>query len=153
MITVTNTIYGLEELSGKVCITCNEFKTIDNYYSKQRSEMHNNCKKCCRDKRKVIAKLKKENKMSENYRCIICDRAKEDFMHRYAENPFCLDHDHKTNEFRGFICMDCNTGLSRFQDNPELLEKAAEYLLTGGFKKFLMNGGSQNVYEQLLESL
>lgn len=39
-----------------------------------------------------------------------------------------LDHDHQTGEPRGVLCNRCNQKLGRFQDSPELLEKAAEYL-------------------------
>ena len=39
-----------------------------------------------------------------------------------------LDHDHKTGVLRGWLCMHCNTGLGKFQDNPDLLRKALSYL-------------------------
>lgn len=39
-----------------------------------------------------------------------------------------VDHDHKTGQIRELLCGNCNGGLGKFQDNPELLEKAAEYI-------------------------
>jgi hypothetical protein len=39
-----------------------------------------------------------------------------------------VDHCHKTGEFRGILCTNCNNGLGRFKDSPELLSKAAKYL-------------------------
>ena len=45
-----------------------------------------------------------------------------------TKNPFRLDHNHGTGEFRGFLCDSCNTGLGKFKDDPELLNRAINYL-------------------------
>lgn len=39
-----------------------------------------------------------------------------------------LDHDHSNGRVRGWLCESCNTGIGRFDDNPELLIKALEWL-------------------------
>lgn len=39
-----------------------------------------------------------------------------------------VDHDHETGKIRDLLCSNCNGGLGKFQDNPELLIKAADYL-------------------------
>ena len=39
-----------------------------------------------------------------------------------------VDHCHKTNNVRGLLCSECNTGLGKFRDNTELLLKAINYL-------------------------
>ncbi len=40
----------------------------------------------------------------------------------------CFDHDHKTGQFRGWICVGCNSALGYVKDNPELLILLADYL-------------------------
>lgn len=39
-----------------------------------------------------------------------------------------IDHDHETGEVRGILCNNCNNGLGRFFDSPELLRAALSYL-------------------------
>lgn len=39
------------------------------------------------------------------------------------------DHSHNTKKFRGFLCYRCNLGIGQFDDNPDLLIKASEYLI------------------------
>ena len=41
---------------------------------------------------------------------------------------WCLDHDHKTGEFRGYLCDNCNTALSKFKDDTKILNEAINYL-------------------------
>ncbi len=40
-----------------------------------------------------------------------------------------VDHDHVTEARRGFLCSRCNFALGGFKDDPELLQKAAAYLI------------------------
>jgi len=130
------TVYGEEEVhyEGKVCIDCNEYKPLSMFGARARNkfgdyvDLRNDCKQCQGNKGKLVRSLKKTNKIPEDHKCEICNRSKDDFDHRYKKNPFCLDHDHATNEFRGFICMDCNTGLARFNENPETMLRAIKYL-------------------------
>ena len=39
-----------------------------------------------------------------------------------------VDHNHKTGKVRGVLCTSCNNGLGRFDDRPDLLLSAVEYL-------------------------
>lgn len=40
-----------------------------------------------------------------------------------------LDHNHHTGKVRGWLCESCNTGIGRFDDSPELVERAKSWLL------------------------
>ena len=67
----------------------------------------------------------------QGYLCLICNASAEDAPYRLA-----VDHDHTTNEIRGLLCSSCNYGISILGDDPNRLERAAQYLrqpLTGVF--------------------
>ena len=57
-------------------------------------------------------------------RCQIC---KTPFSVIWKDQE-CIDHCHKSKVVRGLLCRACNTGLSQFNDNPELLRAAVRYL-------------------------
>lgn len=59
---------------------------------------------------------------AQNYACLICKQPCK------SGKLLAVDHDHKTNRVRGLLCMNCNQGLGKFQDDPDLLVAAAEYL-------------------------
>lgn len=42
-----------------------------------------------------------------------------------------VDHDHTTGEVRALLCRNCNQGIGKFHENPELLMTAAAYLILG----------------------
>lgn len=52
--------------------------------------------------------------------CAICSKSVDGRLH--------VDHDHETKVVRGLLCGTCNRGLGMYQDKPELLRKAADYL-------------------------
>lgn len=61
---------------------------------------------------------------AQNGLCRLCGKPE------YTTRRFCVDHDHKTGKIRALLCDPCNTGLGQFQDDPQLLAKAIEYLNT-----------------------
>ena len=108
-------------MSHKICIYCKEKKTIGSF--PKHSLYKDNLDTRCRDCVKSQAKIRKELHKTAPPKPDVCECC--------GNKPlkWCLDHDHKTNKFRGWICDRCNTGLGKLGDNIEGLEKAKEYLL------------------------
>lgn len=59
--------------------------------------------------------------------CAICHKVPSPEL----RTPWHVDHDHKTGKVRGILCHACNTALGNFNDDPETLERALEYLAGG----------------------
>ena len=47
---------------------------------------------------------------------------------------FAVDHNHETGQVRELLCNECNRGIGLLKDNPELLMKAAQYILKHNVK-------------------
>jgi hypothetical protein len=54
--------------------------------------------------------------------CFICGRPPREDISLH------VDHDHSTGKVRGILCFCCNNALADFQEDPELLKKAASYV-------------------------
>jgi hypothetical protein len=67
--------------------------------------------------------------------CAVCGKQGEspDTMvrtgRRGASGVLVVDHDHSTGKVRGLLCTSCNSAIGSLDDDPDLLEKAREYLL------------------------
>ncbi len=57
-------------------------------------------------------------------KCLICE-----------EPATCVDHNHTTNAIRGLLCIKCNAGIGQFNESPDLLRKAANYIIATAQKE------------------
>jgi hypothetical protein len=55
--------------------------------------------------------------------CAICGKAPSE------ARALHVDHDHRSGVVRGLLCFDCNAGIGKLREDPELLRLAAYYLL------------------------
>jgi len=127
-----NTLWGEEEIQGRICSTCLIEKSHEEF-SMDTTYLRSKCKKCKKKQNNILAELKKHHSPPSNkdYSCPICKDTVDDMKRKgYVKMrlSWCLDHDHTTGAFRGFICNICNTGLSNLQDDIEVLQSAIRYL-------------------------
>ena len=67
-----------------------------------------------------------ENYMSEQLTCEICGKTIEEAVKLDSKNApkrLCVDHDHKTMQFRGALCQICNRQLGWYEKNKEAINK------------------------------
>jgi hypothetical protein len=127
----------------KKCTKCGKLKSTSEFYKRgdRKNCLRPECKNC---HKKAMKKYNKKNyilfhergiakrynltleqyadlKNEYNNKCAICGKT-------CKNKRLCVDHDHKTGKIRGMLCHLCNRGLGHFQDNPELLDKAINYL-------------------------
>lgn len=111
----------MDNCTFKICIKCNEVKADTDfpYFSTKGAGRKNSCKICNSKLVKVRNELKKDNFKPKCNTCIICQR---------TDRKLVLDHNHETNEFRGWLCDGCNSALGKFDDDIQKLQRAIAYL-------------------------
>lgn len=96
------------------------------------------CKQCDKDyrdahkheikdyqfKKKYGISLEKYKQLdkAQNSLCAICNKPCS------SGRKLAVDHCHTTLNVRALLCINCNQGLGSFKDNPDLLNKAIQYL-------------------------
>lgn len=116
-----------------ICTKCKEDKPETSEYFPLHNKKKNGLDSWCRSCRSAYRSEIRRGM----YRHMICDSDLKDLI---KSNRICVicgndgpnlavDHCHETNVVRGILCMNCNQGLGKFKDDPELLEFARIYLL------------------------
>lgn len=140
-------------MGTKQCRKCGKTKETTEFYPHKYNKdgFFNRCKVCERDLKKGTQKQARKsdpnrfkgydlqksfgisfetyNKMltEQNGVCAICKKP-ETHVRLGKVTTLRVDHCHKTGKNRKLLCNMCNGGLGFFQDNPELLLTAAQYL-------------------------
>ena len=60
--------------------------------------------------------------------CPICGITEEQLKKSRFKLKWCVDHDHKTKEFRGWLCDKCNMLVGVSDEKIIFFKKAIEYL-------------------------
>ena len=128
---IVKTLWGEEVQESKVCKKCGEEKLISEFQPRgDLSYVRGACKVCERKLIKERADLKKKHPYPIDGHCEICNASEEEAVGRGGSKAkaFCLDHNHDTGEFRGWLCHDCNRALGQLGDSIETLKNAIKYL-------------------------
>jgi len=124
-----------------VCTSCKETKPRIEFLT-----MGGKCKACirvynnsryesgsakrCRLKIKYGITLDKYHEILEDQGgvCAICGQPETQKSKEGKVLALAVDHNHKTNKIRQLLCGKCNKAIGLFKDDPEILQKATEYL-------------------------
>jgi hypothetical protein len=115
-----------------------------NWYKNNRQEHLNKCRERYQKRDKAELRFKGwKNKLKslfnmtveeyqmileeQNNVCAICGEP-EKIKKSDETQRLSVDHDHKTGKVRGLLCHACNTGLGKFKDSTELMQKAIAYI-------------------------
>ena len=127
---------------GKVCSKCNTYLSLSAFSPHSGGNfLRPECKSCNNELQKVRERLRQENGMPEKgYSCPICGGDSERVKGKgHTKNgPWVLDHCHDTETFRGWLCHKCNRALGGFDDDPDTLKRALEYLENHLRKTFIV---------------
>jgi len=105
----------------KICIYCQQRKNLKSFpkHKNMKDGLDTRCKRCIKKHSRLRNKLSKKAPEKPEV-CECCGEKKK----------LCLDHDHKTHLFRGWICDHCNTAIGRLGDDLMGVTKAMNYLLS-----------------------
>lgn len=112
--------------SLKTCRVCGEEKPRSEFpkHSHSHCGFDSRCRDCKNRQTRLRNAWKKDNPPPPpGSICPLCLKPQEKFV---------ADHCHLTNEMRGYVCSPCNTSMGGFDDSPEFLERAAEWIRRGG---------------------
>ena len=116
---------------GKVCNKCGEFLPLSSFGPHSGGNyLRPECKKCINRLRKVSSNLRKiHGDPHKDYKCPICNKKAEELStYGNRSTPWVVDHCHKTDSFKGWLCNKCNMLLGGGEENIKILEKAIKYL-------------------------
>ena len=125
-IEVTNNVTD----DNKFCGSCEQVKPLSEFHKhkNQAKGVQYHCKTCRNDKlgksystaARVIMNKLGYKRPDLGTPCAICSR---------TDTKLIFDHCHKTDEFRGWICLKCNFRLGQLGDDPKIIREEIEKII------------------------
>jgi hypothetical protein len=150
------------------CVSCKKKKHNHDFHwyvspdDKVRTRVNGSCRPCRSKLGKETNIIRKSvipfvPRPSYGTLCEACERPVYERQGDIPENvdgtyAFSFDHDHDTNDFRGWICKPCNTGFGLLGDTYENVKIRLEYLERAKYhqndsqKKFLNERATLNQF-------
>lgn len=122
------------------CPQCGLDKPPDDFprHRGNKTGRHNYCKPCHNERTKAYKQRKHGSERSyllkhrygideEQMQRLLAAQGNVCAICKVAE-PKHVDHSHRTRQVRGLLCLNCNQGIGRFEDDVPTLRRAIEYL-------------------------
>lgn len=132
------------------CRSCDKILPEEKFgwANKAKNKRRHQCTNCRNIGRWVLRSVKSDYEQllqKQNNQCAICGIHNE--ISRLG-----IDHNHKTQEIRGLLCHDCNSGIASFDENRHYLAKAILYLITRGqYEDYLDNFNDDDEHTERIQ--
>lgn len=110
------------------CSTCKRAKPREEFAENRttRNGLNSECRTCrsvawIQHKYDLSVTEYQELYDSQGGRCAICNQLP-------TGGRLCVDHNHDSGDVRGLLCDNCNKAIGLFQDSPEVIISAVEYI-------------------------
>ena len=108
------------EIATKRCTVCDQYKPLEAFNKdKQKADgLYPHCRACSILNTRRRKEIRRNVPEPPDGRCQCCRLKK----------ALVVDHCHKSQEFRGWLCSDCNGAIGKLGDNLTGVLQAADYL-------------------------
>lgn len=109
-------------MGRKICIYCGKRKNKKSFpkHIAHKDNLDSRCRSCIKQTTKIRNGLRKKAPSKPE----VCECCKQ------KPKEWHLDHNHKTHQFRGWLCETCNIGIGKLGDDLSGLVNAMNYLLS-----------------------
>lgn len=136
-------------MESKYCKKCDSEKPIEEFWKNQCSCIvcHKYMQKTHWKSRTPLKRLEQHLKYkygishaeflkawdAQSGNCAICEIELPDLMvYDNRRRGYAIDHNHETGQFRGILCLKCNSLLGMASDSADVLKSAIKYLTARG---------------------